>query len=91
MLKNPPYYTMKFITGRFTDNELEQLRDDIVLGSIYESDYKNRFNISPKFISDFFEGYDDFLYEIKDNPDMEDSGDDPTNDYDNIHNLSNWY
>lgn len=72
---------MRFIKGEFTKNELEQLRQDIVLNSIFTDDYKNRFDISPEFIQDFFDGYIDWLNE----------GETPEEREDNIDNLEGWY
>lgn len=68
---------IRFIKGEFTKNELEQLRQDIVLNSIYTSEYENRFNINPKFIQDFFDGYIDFI--------------DQDFDKDDINTLQDWY
>lgn len=72
---------MRFIKGEFTRNELEQLRKDIVLNSIYTADYKNRFNIDPAFIQDFFDGYSGWL----------DEAEIPEEKEDNIDNLESWY
>ena len=68
---------IRFIKGEFTKNELAQLRSDVVLNSIYTSDYENRFNIDPAFVQDFFDGYVDFM--------LEDESEDT------IDNLENWY
>lgn len=38
-------------------NELSQLRKEIVIGSIYLSDYNNSFNIKPKYVMDLFDGF----------------------------------
>ena len=72
---------IRFIKGEFTKNELEQLRSDIVLNSIYTNDYENRFNISPEFIQDFFDGYLNWLDEDVLSKESEDS----------IDNLESWY
>lgn len=54
---------MKFIRGEFTVDDLEILRSDISLGSIYLSDYDNSFGIDAEFIYDFFDGFSEFIYE----------------------------
>lgn len=72
---------IRFIKGEFTKDELEQLRKDIVLNSIYTNDYENRFNISPEFVQDFFDGYSDWL----------DEAEVPEEKEDNIDNLESWY
>lgn len=40
-----------------TRDELMQLRGQVSLGSVYLSDYRNRFNIDPHQVYDFCEGY----------------------------------
>lgn len=40
-----------------TNQELKQLRKEIRLNSIYTSDYENSFDIPPRQVQDFFDGY----------------------------------
>ena len=40
-----------------TKQELQQLRNEITLNSLYTSDYNNSFNIDPRQVQDFFDGY----------------------------------
>ena len=40
-----------------TKQELQQLRNEITLNSLYTSDYDNSFNIDPQQVQDFFDGY----------------------------------
>ena len=40
-----------------TKQELQQLRNEITLNSLYTSDYNNSFNIDPRQVQDFFNGY----------------------------------
>ena len=40
-----------------TTEQLLQLRKEIVLNSLYISDYENSFGIDPHIVCDFFEGY----------------------------------
>ena len=37
-----------------TKQELQQLRNEITLNSLYTSDYNNSFNIDPRQVQDFF-------------------------------------
>lgn len=74
--------------------ELAKLRKEIVLGSLYYSDYKNSFGIDSHIVCDFFDGYlDDLQYqmteEIKDYTDEHFF--DYINEYDNIETLFNYY
>ena len=78
---------VRFKAGKFTRDELKQLRSEIILDSIYIDDYANSFNIDKELVQDFFNGYSDYLYELKEDPD----GANPENDFDNIDNLENWY
>lgn len=79
--------------------QLAQLRQDIVLNSLYTSDYENRFEIDAKKVQDFMDGYFEELCEIT----HEELGD---NEYkklsddsfydeifkrDNLDNLYNYY
>ena len=49
-----------------TARELWALREEVVLGSIYVSDYRNSFGWDAEDISDFMEGYIDYLEELAD-------------------------
>lgn len=40
-----------------THDELKELRGQVVLGSCYTGDYRNKFNIDPNQVYDFCEGY----------------------------------
>jgi hypothetical protein len=40
-----------------TKQELQKLRNEIVLNSIYTNDYTNTFNIHPRQVQDFFDGW----------------------------------
>lgn len=46
-----------------TDEELIELRKEIVLNSIFIYDFENHFGIDPYEVHDFFEGYADYLFE----------------------------
>lgn len=74
-----------------TREELRDLRNEIVLNSLYTSDYENTHHILPKDVQDFFDGYIEYLYELAkengENPDIQDL----CIKYDNPDNLENWY
>lgn len=81
-------YTAKFLSGQFTEEELVQLREDVVFGSLYTNDYKNRFNIDSNIIYEFFDGFESYIAEAKLDPQPED---DLSDDGDNINMLVAWY
>ena len=54
-----------------TKQELQQLRNEITLNSLYTSDYDNSFNIDARQVQDFFDGYlEDCDYIPNDNGDL---------------------
>lgn len=54
-----------------TKQELQQLRNEITLNSLYTSDYNNSFNIDPRQVQDFFDGYLEYCeYIPNDNGDL---------------------
>ena len=54
-----------------TKQELQQLRNEITLNSLYTSDYNNSFNIDPRQVQDFFDSYlENCEYIPNDNGDM---------------------
>ena len=65
--------------------DLEKLRREIRLGSIYYADYVNSFGFDEHDICDFFDGYIDFLQEEVDELGGE------LKDHDNIDTLERWY
>ena len=74
-----------------TREELWDLRNEIVLNSLYTSDYENTHHILPRDVQDFFDGYVEYLYEL-----AEENGEKPDIQdlcikYDNPDNLENWY
>ena len=74
-----------------TREELRDLRNEIVLNSLYTSDYENTHHILPRDVQDFFDGYVEYLYEL-----AEENGEKPDIQdlcikYDNPDNLENWY
>lgn len=79
--------------ARLSGTRIERLRKDIVLNSLFIGDYKNRYNIEPSSVCEFFNGYVDYLWEMatEDGFITEDTDDfDVFNKYDNSENLKSW-
>lgn len=55
---------MKKNFEKLTSAELAKLRGDIILNSLYLSDYVNSFGFNPNHISTFFDGYVSYLEEL---------------------------
>lgn len=77
-----------------TKTELQKLRGQIVLNSLYISDYHNSLRINEHRVCEFFEGYVSYLGELieEDYPNAKNNdwwG--LLKDYDTIDNLWNWY
>ena len=74
-----------------TDKQLWELRQEIVLNSLYYSDYRNSFGFDTHSVCDFFDGYMEYLGELAE----EVFGDGYTLDqlfgFDGVYNLSAWY
>ena len=47
-----------------TKNQLWKLRQEICVNSIFVSDYENSYGYDAKAVSDFFDGYYDFMWEL---------------------------
>jgi len=86
----------------FSREDLQQLRNEIVLNSLYVSDYNNSFGISANSVCDFFDSFMSFIDDLakEDNYIYGDNyGDhkyphtiwDFFEKYDTIDNLENWY
>ena len=70
-----------------TKNQLHSLRKQIILNSIYVTDYANNLGIENKTACDFFDGYVEYLSELaKENNEELDF-----DKYDTEENLENWY
>ena len=74
-----------------TKQELQQLRNEITLNSLYTSDYDNSFNIDPRQVQDFFDSYlENCEYIPNDNGDMLCDMDLSYNDYyDTLFTIAN--
>ena len=77
-----------------TTKELISLREDIILGSLYYSDYKNTLNLKAQDVFDFFDAYLNYLEELMDE-DTKDYSDEQfwefLDKYDTDANLINFY
>lgn len=74
-----------------TREELWDLRKEIVLNSLYTSDYENTHHILPRDAQNFFDGYVEYLYELAEENGEEPDIHDLCIKYDNADNLENWY
>ena len=83
---------MKKRFEELTREDLAKLRGEIVLNSLYISDYENSFGFSAKSVNLFFDSYISFLDEIaeEDGVVIEDTFE-FFDKYDNIDNLESWY
>lgn len=90
----------EYFNNEETREKLQQLRDEIRLGSLYATDYQNTMGFDYHDVQDFFDGYSDFLYELAQEDYEEGNLDfdpyhaeitDIYDEYDNIDTLENWY
>ena len=81
----------------FTKEDLQSLRNEIVLNSLYVSDYNNSFGISANSVCDFFDSYMSFIEEMANEDGFEfgyqckHTFADFFEKYDTIDNLLEWY
>ena len=47
-----------------SQDEVNILRSEIILNSLFTNDYKNSFGIEPKEVQNFFDGFVDYCYEM---------------------------
>lgn len=77
-----------------SEETLWKLRQEIKLGSLFVSDYRNSFGIAPIKASDFFDGFLEFVEEEmrKDHPGFDDKDFwELLPDYDQPEYLLDWY
>ena len=72
------------------EKDLPKLRKEIVLNSLYVSDYENSFGFTPESVGDFFDGYMSFLDEIA-SEDVECPTIEQIFALDNDENLIDWF
>ena len=75
-----------------TKKDLQILRNEIVLNSLFISDYENSFGLYPGEVNAFFDGYLDYLEDLM----LEDNCTDENyfdnlEKYDTLENLWNYY
>lgn len=81
----------------FTREDLQSLRNEVVLNSLYVSDYNNSFGISANSVCDFFDSYMSFIEEMANEDGFEYGRQsehtfaDFFEKYDTIDNLLEWY
>lgn len=78
----------------FNKEDLQQLRSQICLNSLYYADYRNSFGISEKSVCDFFDSYYSYIWEIakEEHPNMsEQEIEKIIGKYDNIETLWDWF
>ena len=75
-----------------TREDLIKLREEIVLNSLYTSDYENSFGFKAHSVAVFFDGYISYLEELAEEDNFHTDNDfEFFNKYDNIDNLESWY
>ena len=73
-------------------NELKQLRNEIVLNSVFLKDYKNSLGINENKVCSFFDGYMEYLCELSYNKNGNElEYNEFLKRYDTIENLWNYY
>lgn len=78
----------------FTREDLAQLREEVVLNSIYTADYRNSFGISDHSAYTFFDSYMEFICELAEEDGYEwdyRTFDEFLKAYDTTDNLYNWW
>lgn len=75
-----------------TKKDLQILRNEIVLNSLFISDYENSFGLDPWEVNAFFDGYLDYLEDLMLENDCSDENYfDNLEKYDTLENLWNYY
>lgn len=74
-----------------TRQELEKLRNEITLNSLYTDDYINSFNIDARQVQDFFDGWLDYCSEGVEYTNDTDYYDQLFDKANNIDNLVDYY
>jgi hypothetical protein len=84
---------MKKNFENLTPDELWKLRNEIVLNSMFYSDFTNKFGFDMQHISQFFDGYVEYLNELAEEDGYVDweNMSEMLNKYDNKENLLGWF
>ena len=77
---------MRRHVNELTFFEILDLRSQIVLNSVFLNDYENNMGVDPREVMNFFDGYVDYLEEIR-----KDECGSCWEDYDNQYTLKDWY
>lgn len=77
----------------WSQNKLWALRQQIMLGSLYYKDYRNKLGVEEHICCDFFDGYLDYLWDLMEEAGISDDQAlwDHLSDYDTSKNLWDWY
>ena len=78
----------------FTKEDLWALRNEVVVNSIFDSDYHNSFGLDTHSVCDFFDGWLDFIEELMVEDGYKDAACrffDYFVEYDNADTLVQWY
>ena len=90
--ENKMYGRTPIRLSELSKTRLKRIREDVVLCSVYINDYKNRYDIDPKQVCMFFDGYAEFLgEEMKCDGISDEEFFDRLNEYDTIDNLCRWH
>ena len=72
--------------------DLQLLRNEIILNSLFISDYENSFGLDPGEVNAFFDGYLDYLEDLMlENDCTDENYFDNLEKYDTLENLWNYY
>lgn len=78
-----------------TTEQLWQLRQEVVLNSLYASDFSNNFGFAPESMQEFFEGYLDWVDEILEENNIKPKTQEEWwlafEEYDTPENLQEWF
>ena len=72
-------------------NTLSQLRNEIILNSLYVADYQNSFGYTAESVCNFFDGYMEYLEELATEQYGNGRSLEEIFSFDNAENLSAWY
>ncbi len=74
-----------------TEKELTKLRSQIVLNSLFMSDYENDIGVNPENVQNFFDSYIEFMRENAKEQGIEDDHLDEISDYDTPESIYDYY
>jgi len=82
--------TKDFIEGKFGKTRLWNLRQNIVMNSLFMGDYRNDYDLDVEMVCNFFEGYFQYLVELAKSKGESTEYDDVMLT-DSVYNLKNYY